>query len=85
MDERNSVAGSQTITGTHSAQLATKVVPLLSALSRGEELVAALATRLDPITNHIPQPDKEPSGNTVTARVNQIGDVLQYLLDNIEL
>lgn len=65
---------------------AARVVPLLQSLSRLEDLTSAIAMRLDPITNHVPSQDKAaPPSTTVTGRVNQLGDVLQYLLDNIEL
>lgn len=64
-----------------------KVVPLLQALNRAEELTAALTVRLDPIVQHAPTKTAEqpPLPNTVTSRLHQIGDALQYLLDNIEL
>ena len=63
-----------------------KVVPLLQALGRIEELSQSLAMRLDPIVNHVPQQDASaPPTNTVTSRIHAVGDVLQYLLDNIEL
>lgn len=70
-------------TATTSAQ---RVVPLLASLQRTEELAASLAMRLDPVTNHAPRQDQaNPPTNTVTSRINQLGDTLQYLLDNIEL
>lgn len=63
-----------------------RVVPLLQALSRTEDLVSALAMRLDPVTNHTPTEQQvNPPSTTVTGRINQLGDTLQYLLDNIEL
>lgn len=64
-----------------------KVVPLLAGLSRLEELASAIVMRLDPITNHTPTAEttKLTESNTVTARINRLGDSLQYLLDNIEL
>jgi len=63
-----------------------RVIPLLQSLSRLEELTSAIVMRLDPITNHAPSSDSDaPSSNTVTARINRLGDSLQYLLDNIEL
>lgn len=65
------------------------VVPLLSALSRAEENASALAMRLDPITQHVPIASADtgsgPAPMTVTSRLHQLGDTLQYLLDNIEL
>lgn len=63
-------------------------VPLLSALSRAEELCAALTMRLDPITQHVPLKEDasaNPMPMTVTRRLDHLGDTLQYLLDNIEL
>lgn len=71
-------------TGSVAAQ---RVVPLLQALNRAEENVAALALRLDAITNHITTADSKTLGSptTVTGRLNNLGDTLQYLLDNIEL
>ncbi len=75
---------SNTTIGT--ATPAQRVVPLLQSLSRTEELAAALALRLDPVTNHLPTSDnKAINSPTVTGRINQLGDTLQYLLDNIEL
>lgn len=69
-----------------SALPTTRVVPLLQALSRTEELVSAISLRLDPVTNHAPSaPDAAPPSTTVTGRINSLGDTLQYLLDNIEL
>lgn len=66
-----------------------KVIPLLLALSRIEDLVSLTAVRLDPITNHVPANDAGSgtltSPSTVTGRINSLGDALQYLLDNIEL
>lgn len=64
-----------------------KVVPLLQSLSRIEVLAVDLTTRLDPIVQHQPtqDPTAPPATNTVTNRINQVGDVLQYLLDHIEL
>lgn len=64
---------------------AARVVPLLQSLSRLEEIVSALAVRLDPITNHSPTEEKKLNSPSVTGRINQLGDMLQYLLDNIEL
>lgn len=79
----NALVGSISSTTASPAQ---RVVPLLAELQRTEELAAALAMRLDPITNHAPQEgQKEPVTPTVTRRINQLGDTLQYLLDNIEL
>jgi hypothetical protein len=73
--------------GSSTAQASQRVVPLLQSLSRTEELVAALAMRLDPVTNHTPTATDKAALNspTVTGRINQLGDTLQYLLDNIEL
>lgn len=71
------------ISGTATA--AQRVVPLLQALNRVEECAAALAMRLDPVTNHAPSPESAPTIPTVTGRLNSLGDTLQYLLDNIEL
>lgn len=64
-----------------------KVVPLLQALNRAEELTSAIAMRLDPITQHVPSKNDVPANapQTVTGRINTLGDTLQYLLDNIEL
>lgn len=62
-----------------------KAVPLLQSLNRAEEMASALAVRLDPITNHAPSQDKPPALPTVTGRLTSLGDMLQYLLDNIEL
>ena len=72
--------------GNQSTTTPAKVIPLLAGLSRLEELSSALVMRLDPITDH-PTPDKptEPIPNTVTFRINRLGDSLQYLLDNMEL
>lgn len=65
---------------------AVKVVPLLQALSRVEELSGALAMRIDPIVNHAPTPETpQDQSRTVTQRLQSLGDSLQYLLDNIEL
>lgn len=73
-----------TTTGTAIAQ--NKVVPLLQALGRLEEIAGAIAVRLDPITQHEPATDKAmQSPVTVTGRINSVGDTLQYLLDHIEL
>lgn len=65
----------------------SKVVPLLAGLNRIEELTSSLAIRLDPIVVHGGSPDQSqpPVSNTVTTRIHQVGDALQYLLDNIEL
>lgn len=69
-----------------TASSATKVVPLLQALNRAEELAGSLALRLDPITQHLPQDsDKSPYTQTVTGRLTALADTLQYLLENIEL
>lgn len=65
-----------------------KVIPLLAAVCRVEELGAGLAMRLDPIIQHTIQqnvPTPETPSHTVTARLHALGDQLQYLLDNIEL
>lgn len=63
-----------------------RVIPLLQTLHEIEEVTSALAVRLDPITNHVPsQAPANPTANTVTQRLHQVGDALQYLLDNIEL
>ena len=73
---------------TYNATTATpaKVVPLLQSLSRAEDLVSSLAIRLDPIVQHVPSEAKDvPTSNTVTNRINSLGDALQYLLDHIEL
>jgi hypothetical protein len=80
MNETNYVASATTTTS-----LSQKVVPLLQALNRAEELASSLAMRLDPIVNHVQAQDKPPVGPTVTSRIHAVGDVLQYLLDNIEL
>lgn len=81
MDQANSPAAGQLVGGN-----AVRVIPLLQSLSRVEELTSALAMRLDPITNHVPEPaDKGPNAPTITGRLNSVGDVLQYLLDHIEL
>ena len=66
---------------------APQVVPLLQQLNRVEEAMSALAMRLDPITNHTPTSENQsvaPS-SSVTGRLTQLGDTLQYLLENIEL
>lgn len=69
-----------------STATAQRVIPLLQAMARVEDLASALALRLDPIVQHAPkEQDDRPISNTVTSRVNTVGDVLQYLLDNIEL
>lgn len=68
-----------------SASTATKVVPLLQALNRAEELTGALAMRLDPITQHAPNDNDKPPASTVTSRIDRLGDTLQYLLEHIEL
>lgn len=63
-----------------------RVIPLLQTLNRAEELVSAIALRLDPITQHSPAQDSlSPPSQTVTGRLQSLGDTLQYLLDNIEL
>jgi hypothetical protein len=64
----------------------SKVGPLLAQLNRVEDLTSTLSMRLDPITVHHPteQTDKVPN-NTVTNRLQSVGDALQYLLDSIEL
>lgn len=64
-----------------------RVIPLLQAVSRLEENVAALAMRLDPITSHLAATadSASPPQSSVTGRLQQLGDALQYLLDNIEL
>lgn len=64
---------------------AVRVIPLLQTLNRIEELTAAMALRLDPITNHTPAQDRPDYPTTVTGRLQSLGDTLQYLLDNIEL
>lgn len=74
------------VTSTATAQ--KPVIPLLAQLARAEELTQAMSMRLDPITNHVPKnasdlPNDMP--RTVTARLQGLGDSLQYLLDNIEL
>lgn len=78
----------QTAAMPAKGQLSDRVIPLLQGLSRLEELTASMAMRLDPITVHASiasgSPDR-PDSNTVTARINRLGDSLQYLLDNIEL
>lgn len=76
----------QLVAPTKSA-LSDRVIPLLQGLSRLEELTASITMRLDPITNHTATVanNPEPMSNTVTARINRLGDSLQYLLDNIEL
>jgi hypothetical protein len=72
--------------GTANQTSAAKVVPLLQSLNRVEESTAALALRLDPVVNHVPDVQKDlPPVSTVTSRLNQIADTLQYLLDNLEL
>lgn len=65
----------------------TKVIPLLQAVNRLESLVASTAVRLDPIIVHNPtsSENKQLTSTTVTARLNALGDALEYLLDNIEL
>lgn len=69
-----------------STAVSSKVVPLLQSLSRLEDLTGSITMRLDPITQHVPSSTKDlPPSNTVTGRLDQLGDVLQYLLDNIEL
>ncbi len=80
MEPRNSMS-------TTSSTPAQRVIPLLQSLSRLEELTAALSMRLDPITQHagLAQDKANPPTNTVTSRINNVGDTLQYLLDNIEL
>ena len=66
-----------------------KVVTLLDQLVRVEDLTSSLVIRLDPIidrsndSNSSPTPS--PSSQTVTGRLSQLGDVLQYLLNRIEL
>lgn len=63
-----------------------KVIPLLEATRRIEELASAMAVRLDPITFHSPSTQDVPvPPSTVTSRLQSVGDSLQYLLDNIEL
>lgn len=71
--------------GTPSGTITQRIVPLLQSLAHLEDTVAALALRLDPITNHTPSEDPQPPSSTVTGRLNQLGDTLQYFLDNIEL
>lgn len=79
----------QTTSNPPASSAATRVIPLLQALNRAEELAGALVLRLDPITVHetVAQsgPDRPSNNTTVTNRINQVGDALQYLLDNIEL
>lgn len=76
----------QPTTTTPSSLTAQRVVPLLQSLSRLEELVSAMAVRLDPVTNHTPQSESSNLVSpSVTGRLNNLGDTLQYLLDNIEL
>lgn len=75
----------QPSTAIGSQTTAQRVVPLLQAIGRAEDNVAALALRLDPITNHAPSDSTVPTSTTVTGRLQQLGDTLQYLLDNIEL
>lgn len=79
-NSRNSIAAGSTTT-----QTAARVIPLLQTLNRIEELITAMALRLDPITNHMPQQDRTDYATTVTGRLQSLGDTLQYLLDNIEL
>jgi hypothetical protein len=74
-----------TISSSTSANTLKAIVPLLDALSRVENNVSALAVRLNPIINQVPTQDSVPVSNSVTGRLHQVGDVLQYLLDNIEL
>lgn len=65
-----------------------RVVPLLMALSRIEGLTSTLAMRLDCVTVHEPVPSNEKLASapqTVTRRIDAVGDALQYLLDHIEL
>lgn len=71
----------------NSSATAQRVVPLLQALGRLEDGVSALVLRLDPVTNHVPTESSEAKLNSpsVTGRINNLGDTLQYLLDNIEL
>jgi hypothetical protein len=69
-----------------SAATAQRVVPLLQALSRLEDNVSALAVRLDPVTNHVPQSDQNSLVSpSVTGRLQTLSVTLEYLLDNIEL
>lgn len=73
---------------TTASQQKASVVPLLAQLARAEEMVQAIAMRLDPITNHVPTTASDKISEisrTVTARLQTLGDTLQYLLDNIEL
>lgn len=69
-----------------SATKAERVIPLMQALNRVEDNVSAIALRLDPIVNHAPSTQTDaPKSNTVTGRLQTLGDALQYLLDNLEL
>ena len=79
MEPRNSMST--------TAAPAQRVIPLLQSLNRLEELAGAIAMRLDPITQHagLAQDKVNPPATTVTGRINNVGDTLQYLLDNIEL
>lgn len=71
-----------------NSQNAAKIVPLLGQLQRLEELLPSLVMRLDPIIDHNSIPgsaNATPPSSTVTGRLEQLGDTLQYLLDHIEL
>lgn len=86
MDPSQKSSASALVGHAVATQSPSKVVPLLSELARAEDLVSLLAMRLDPIVNHVPSdPKSDALRITVTARLNGLGDALQYLLDNIEL
>lgn len=76
-----------TTIGSSSTLTPAKVIPLLAATSRIEELLSAFAVRLDPIVQHAPTEPSTEKGpqTTVTSRLQSVGDSLQYLLDHIEL
>ena len=78
--------GANITIGTSLSPTPAKVIPLLEATRRVEELTSALAIRLDPITDHSPTTaDVQAPASTITSRLQSVGDSLQYLLDNIEL
>ena len=70
---------------TNTTIAASKESPLMSELKHVEDLVSSLVLRLEPVTNHMPSEDKAPTSNTITGRLRQVADVVEYYLTHIEL
>jgi hypothetical protein len=74
-----------TTSTTAPTNLVKPVVPLLAQIQRLENLANELSMRLDPITVHDPKDTDRAEPRTVTQRLAEVGNTLQYLLDHIEL